>query len=260
MHRSPSFTAPFVLILSLLLAATALAEESAPADPGRLIDRVIEAYGGREALARVQSYAFAGTLMDRDRFHSDPVPVLFSRTFVRKDRLKVVITRPEGSEVRILSGNKGWRSGRAGGPPAQVEGPQYNAMVLQAARADLPWLLLDKRAEIKSAPPLVISEVDMENRTVVHTLAVLEVPLRDGMSLKVMVEEKSAQIQGVAGYDTNDPARPPVFETHYLGFRKEDGVLFPATEVTFAGKVQTGLMLINTIALNPPLGEDEFRP
>ncbi len=272
MSPSKSVTALLVGIMALVLAVSACrtapspasggtaAPEALPADPGKLIDRVIEAYGGREALARVQSYAFAGTLLDRATFHSNPEQVPFTRTFARKDRLKVVITRSEGSEVRILDGDKGWRSGRTGDNLASVEGPAYQAMVLQAARADLPWLLLDKGPEIRSAPPLRLSEKDKEGQVVTHTLAVLVVPLRDGMSLKVLVEEKSARIWGVAAYDTDERARPPVFETHYTGFDKEDGILFPIGEITFVGKMQTGTIFINTVKINPPLDKDEFKP
>src|SRR5512138_3070599 len=81
----------------LLLSPPFLSQPSLAApqgeDPGPIIDQVMKAYGGKEALAKVQAYAFAGSLEDRVAIHSDDPPrmVPFSRTFQLPGRLKVSI-------------------------------------------------------------------------------------------------------------------------------------------------------------------------
>jgi alkylation response protein AidB-like acyl-CoA dehydrogenase len=55
------------------------------------------------------------------------------RVFARPTKLRVEIGT---NEVRLVDGPKGWRNGK------EVRGMQYEAMVLQAVRLDLPWQLL----------------------------------------------------------------------------------------------------------------------
>ena len=50
--------------------------------------------------------------------------------------------------MRLLNGAKGWRNGQ------ETSGVSYEAMVLQAARLDLPWLLLKYKTKLVDNGPV----------------------------------------------------------------------------------------------------------
>jgi hypothetical protein len=231
-----------------------------PTDPGTAIDRIIAAHGGKEALAKVQAYAFAGTLLDKTTFHSDPVEVPFSRTFSRPDRLRVEIDRAEGSEVRIWDGNRGWRNSPDGGDLVEVDGNPLQSMILQAARAALPWILEEKRPVIRLVNPITLVATADDGTKSTSRMVVLEVPLSGEMYMKVLADESTYRIVGAGGY-LRPTDRSPLFETHYGRYvTVGGGVLFPTYEQTFVGKMSTGTQLITTVTLDPVLKGSEFKP
>lgn len=203
---------------------------------GSLVDRCIDAYGGAERLRAVEGWQEVGTLVSATRGEA-----VMARVFAPPERLRVEIRfGDESSEVRILNGQKGWRSGKA------VQGPLYVAMVLQAARLSLPRILLEGKGRLED-----LGETDAPDQRVRR----LGLPLRDGMRLEVEIDQKTARIvrsKSIAG--------PLVFETAYGDFRPVDGILFPFSETTWAMGHETGRFEIDQIALGGELGDQIFRP
>jgi hypothetical protein len=222
----------------LLLASPARAAEGVDA----LVDRVLAAYGGKEALAKVRAYRAEGTINSSLRGVGP-----FARLFARPDRLRVTIDYPGHPETRILDGAAGWRSDGKGGIGAS-DGALLGSMQLQAARADLPWLLDERRAAAKLLPP------SMEGK-----LQGIEVPLGPGLSIKAYVETGSGRIvRTSAALDT--PEMKTTFDVDFTDFRTVDGVLFPFRELSFAGGRTTGDTILTTLTVNPPVAEKDFRP
>lgn len=87
--------------------------------------------------------------------HSDAPTI---RVFARPAQLKVLIDYANGAEARLVDGAKGWRN-EAGGPLEPVTGPMYAAMVLQAARAGVPWVLYEHAAEATFTDSLAQADV-----------------------------------------------------------------------------------------------------
>src|SRR4051812_35253322 len=118
--------------LALLVAASAA---HSGGELNTLVSRVARAYGGEKALARIKAFHETGTLA------SPRGTARTVRVFAPPDRLRVEIAYSGGGgEVRVLDGQEGWRNGEP------VSGPPRDAMILQAARLDLPGLLLRNRA------------------------------------------------------------------------------------------------------------------
>jgi hypothetical protein len=236
-----------VLLALLALCACAPAaplRAAAAAAPGlgALIDTTLAAYGGAAALEKVKAYRMEGTVSSVMRGTGALV-----RTFARPDRLKIALDYPNHPETRILDGGKGWRSDGKGNM-APVEGFLVTSMALQAARADLPWLLAERRATIRLLAP-------MEG----GTLQGLEIPLAAGLQLTVYVEVATGRIVRSSGV-LDAPGMKTNFATDYADFRVVDGVLFPFREANFASNQSTGDTVITKVVVNPPLGDKDFRP
>jgi len=142
-------------------------------DVGGLIDKMGEAYGGRAGLEKMGAVRESGTVEASMRMGSSG-PVL--RLFARPIKLRVEVGT---NEVRLVDGPKGWRNGK------EVTGMQYEAMVLQAVRLDLPWQLLAHKDK------LVEKEVkELEGK---H-LRVMQLPLENGLSVSAGIDPSTGRI------------------------------------------------------------------
>ncbi len=230
------------LAVCLLAAAPLRAADPAAAARDALIDRVLAAHGGKQALARVKSYRMEGTLTSTMR-GAGP----FVRLFARPGRLRVFLDYPNHPETRILDGARGWRSdGKGNLLPS--EGFLLGSMTVQAARANLPWILEERRDDAKLLPPEEGGK-----------LQGIEIPVGPGLTLTAWVELATGRI--VRSASTMDlPEMKTAFATDYADFRSVDGVLFPFREGNFASGQTTGDTVITKITLNPALTDADFRP
>ncbi len=207
-----------------------------------LVEQVFAAYGGKTALAKVKAYRMEGTVNSVMRGTGALV-----RTFARPDRLKIALDYPGHPETRILDGRKGWRSDGQGNMPA-ADGFLLTSMVLQAARADLPWFLDERRATIKVLAPMDGGK-----------LQGLEIPLGEGLALTVYIESATGRIVRSSGV-LETPGMKTNFASDYSDFRSVDGILFPFREANFASNQSTGDTVITKIVVNPALTDADFRP
>jgi hypothetical protein len=207
-----------------------------------LVDAVVQAYGGRAALAKVKGYRMEGTIASRMQ-GTGP----FVRAFTRPDRLRVVLDYPGSPEIRVLDGPKGWRSDGQG-RVAPVVGFLVGSMVAQAGRANLPWLLDERRSSARLLP------ADEGGK-----LQGIAVPLGTGLTLTAYVELATGRIVRSTN-ELDMPGMKTGFVTDYSDFRTVGGVLFPFHEGNFASGQTTGETVVTKITLNPPLKDSDFRP
>ena len=234
--------APLAPLALLVLLAVPAASFAGQADA--LIDRVLEAHGGKAALAKVRSYRMEGRIVSVMQ-GTGP----FVRLFARPDRLRVFLDYPGRPETRILDGAKGWRSGGQDRlAPAPVEGFLLASMVVQAGRANLPWLLDERRAEARLLPPAEDGK-----------LQGIEVPLGPGLKVTAFVDLATGLLRRSTG-DLDVPGMQTGFVTEYWDYRSVDGVLFPFHEGNFASGRNTGATMVTKITINPPLTDADFKP
>jgi hypothetical protein len=223
--------------------------DSLPAAPdsaaAAVIARVIQSYGGREALERIHAYRMEGTIHAIRGMRAGPTV----RVFERPDRLKVGMQYPEGSEVRIVDGARGWRNS-GGDPLAEAHGPMLDAMVLQACRAAVPWILIERGAQARRIEDLARDSV---------ALIGIEIPIQDKLWLRAYVDPKSFRVamsQGMLGHG----GMQTQFETVYDDYRSVEGILFAFHEENYASGTHTAFTRFDKVILNPPLARDEFAP
>src|SRR5436190_6644412 len=109
-------------------------------EAGTLVDKMVTAYGGEAALEKSAVIREEGKVEATMRVGSSG-PIV--RTYGRPSKLRIQIGEgPKFSEVRVVNGANGWRNGQ------EATGVSYEAMVLQAARLDLPWLLMRDKSKL----------------------------------------------------------------------------------------------------------------
>ena len=202
-----------IFMTLLLITSTASASS--------LADEVIAAYGGRIAWASVQAIRQTGTV--RAMRGDEKV----TREFVRPDKLRVVVTSPRGDEVRVVDGKTGSRNG------VEATGPMLDAMILQAARSDLPMLLIDRAGSVSDRGTTTRDGA---------TYRVLEVAIGPTMKVTLEIDPKTHRILHSTG------TMPSMtFETAYSDFRTIDGRLFAMHEINIAAGMKTGETTIEKV-------------
>lgn len=246
------------LAVALLLAALAPARAGdAPttthAAQRALVARVMRAYGGAEALARVKAYRIEGSVFSAMR-HADAPTV---RVFQRPDRFKSLVDYDPGAEARLARGHDVWRN-EPGGPLEPARGPMWAAVMLQALRGDLPWLLAEHESDIaidgdEPPPAGVLPDADAKRKRLAITI-----PIETGLVFRAWLDADGLVVvsQGLldhGGMRTH-------FETVYSDYRDVDGVMFAHHEDNWASGMRTGVTTVKKVVVNPKLRDDEFTP
>ena len=233
------------LAAAALLLAAALPAAAAPAPaaahaPGvaALVQQVVAAYGGQAALDRM-ARAYAQGNVTSQVLHPG-APGLFARAYERPGGLRVEIQYPDREgEVRVLARGRGWRFGE------EVRGPSLAAMVLQAARLDLPALLA-------AAGPKVAAGGTWTHEG--KALRVLSLEVAPGLLVEAGVDPATGRILRSRGTARGGP--PVEFVTTYSDFRTVEGVLVPFREGNWANGQTTGETVLSQVAFPasfPPL-------
>jgi hypothetical protein len=227
-------------IIWLGIAFLALATPAVAEDSGVLVDKMVTAYGGQAALEKIAAVREEGKVEATMRVGSSG-PIV--RTYARESKLRIQIGEgPKFSEVRVLNGAKGWRNGQ------ESSGVSYEAMVLQAARLDLPWLLMKNKTKLVDKGP-----VERDGRR----LQVLELALENGLSVSAGIDPKTGQILFSSGTTKTGSM---TFETAYDDLRKVEGVLFAFKEINTAQGTKTAETILSKIEILKEVPEDTFRP
>ncbi len=231
-----------------------------------IVGGVIRAYGGSAALARVHGYRIEGQVFPAGH----DTAVAMTRVFERPNRLRVAIEYPDGAELRIYNGALGWRTSAHGSAPdsngvvppprkpSPATGPALDAMALQAARANLPWILAERESLLRVVPPDSIGPPH-PGLQATDPHVTLEMPLGEGLALQVVVDRASSEIVESHGI-LDRGGMSSRFDTIYSDYRRVNGVTFAFQERNFAGDVRTADIRFRSVVLNPKPGKAAFAP
>jgi len=233
------------LVVALLSAAAFIAPGAGyTADAGMLVEKVIEAYGGKSRLSAVAAISAEGRITAFVRGDEGT----YRRTLRRDGSLFVDIVYRRSSERRILQSNKGYRG--TGGKIEQVSGPRLQAMVYQYNELDLPYGLLDGSC---SATEL---RGDTVNGDAVRVLRCTD---RAGNRMEVFVNAENYRIvkcEGIFAVGTESTS----LSAEFGDFRTVDGVLLAFRIVNYAGDRKISVTTIDQYLINPSVDDALFRP
>lgn len=220
-----------------LLVTPARAEEPLPA----FIDATVEAYGGVDALKRAATVLQQGKVTSVAREGREGA---MARLYSVPMRLRVeVFYGPDEGDLRVLDGARGWREGRP------VNGPALEAMVLQAARLELPLSLLEHKASVKD-----LGRAERDGVTV----RILELAVSPTLFVRAEIDVATHRLVRSLGRSTG--RQPIEFVTSYSDYRKVDGVLFAFTEKNLAMGQPTGDTTFMRVQLLPEAPAGTFMP
>ncbi len=210
--------------------------------PREQVMRMVDAYGGRLPLERVKGYRMDGKIMAAQQGKEGPM----TRTFQRPGKLRVELRYPDQAETRIVSSEHGWRG--VGSDVRAAHGMMLDAMVMQAARSDLPLFLLANIDSVHSIGPMERDSLQLEG---------LEAPFGAGRSLRAYVDPATHRVL-VSQSVLKTESGAMEFETHYSDFRKVGPVWFAFHEDNFASGMATGTMTIEKVTVNPTFKPADF--
>lgn len=225
--------------LMTLLSASALlpglAGAQSATDPAPMVEKIVQAYGGRAALERVNGVKHTGTIQS---FRLGKTGTL-ARLYILPSQLRVDLNYPDGPhEQRITTPQGAWRDGRP------TSGPMHTAMLLQVARFRLPLLLTENPVSVLG-----------EEKGRLH----LGVMLSDSTSMEVFVDRETWRIMRSVGRMAFRGMNM-AFTADYSDFRMVDGMLFPHREDLTAMGTPTGIAILERIELNPQIRPEDFKP
>jgi hypothetical protein len=229
--------------VAVSLTLTAVTPAAPPSGPAALVQRCVAAYGGKGALATAARSRVEGSVTSVVLHPGETGKIV--RAYERPGRLRVEIAYPGGPpEIRVLDGGKGWRNGE------DATGPRLDAMILQAARLDLPALLDAQQTRLKDGGTGEIAG---------KKVRLLAVEPAHGLLVEAAIDPATGRILRSRGASTG--SMPPIeFVTTYSEFRKVQGVLVPMREENWANGKSTGVTRIRKVTFPKAMPEGTFRP
>jgi len=229
--------------LALALALVIAAAPACASEATDLAGLVVAAYGGAETIEAGTSLQQSGALESNRHGKTGTV----ERRYSRPDRLRIDIQIPgEPPESRILDGERGWRDGK------EVPPMMAKAMFLQAARLDLPYLIMKAGEKIQMLGPV--------DRGDGRDLEGLEIPMAEGLRLIAVVDAANGHIVSSHGLIEIAPGQGMEFATFYAGHREIDGMLTATEETHYAMGRPTGKTVLDTSEVVQDLPDSVFRP
>jgi hypothetical protein len=234
---------PFFILSCLLLFAASFAYCSSISEK-TIVAKIVQAYGGKDALARVSALTAEGkitTFMPKDEG-------TYFLTMKRNRKLLVDIKYTKRTEKRILNGNRGYSGSDK--EVTEVTGSPYEAMVYQYNQLDLPSGLLDGTFRIS-----YLRKDNFHGRSVY----VMKLTDRSGNEVDITVDNATHYIVKTSGFFVMGGEKA-VLSSELSDFRKAGGVVFPFTIVNYADGFKISETWITKYTVNPDIGDAAFSP
>ncbi len=231
------------LIAAFFFLTTSCTHHSQPGSAS-ITNRIIEAYGGKELLAKVKAVSAEGRIIALIRRDEGT----YRRYLCRDGRLFVDIAYSRSDERRILDGTRGYRGD--GGRVEEVFGPRYLAMLYQYNELNLPYGFIDDVYQVTELPTETLNGADVR---------ALRVTDRGGHELKLLINATNYQIVKSTGvFVIGDQSMS--LSTENSDFRFVDGILFPFRIVNYAGGQKISEITMTRYLINPPFDDSLFKP
>lgn len=225
-----------MLILLVVISVPAHAQDS---DVRTVLDRLVHSYGGEQNLQKldnmVQEWDMVALM--RKTHGTD------TRSVHAPDKLRVELSYPEKSEIRILNGDVA-HVVFEGRPPERVAGMQQIAMQLQLMRLYSPLMLRNK-----------IDSISLIEQGDLLALSLVE----NGVHVHYMVNKDKWLIEKVAGTIIMNGGEIQ-FLTEYSDFAKIEGVMMHRKENKFAAGMNTAVLQLRKVTLDVEFDARQFQP
>jgi hypothetical protein len=236
------------LVIFLAALPVGLCAEEQTSESGRIaavIRKVIDTYGGKEAIEGVHSLYAKGKIeafMLRDQG-------TYELYFKRGRKLRVETKYAKSSEVRILDENRGYRSTDKL-PLQEVYGHRYLSMVYQCKHLDILHDLLSGTYESRSMGQSFVSGKKVE---------VFRLNDKEGAVMDIFVDTQEAVIIKVTAYFSSGRKQIDL-SAEFSDFQKVGDSLYPFRITNYAGGLKVAETVIEKYSLNPEIPPSLFAP
>jgi len=209
-----------------------------------IIDKVIDAYGGKDVIGGIQSVSAKGKIeafMLKDQG-------TYEYYFKRGRKLRVETKYGHSSEVRILNGDKGYR-GTDTLPFKEVSGARYLSIVYQYKHLNILHDLITGAYQISSGGKAAVSDY----------VEVFRLVDREGAVMDVFVDTRTAYIIKVTAYFAADNKQTEL-SAEFSDFKKVGNSVFPFRITNYAGGLKVAQTVIEKYSLNPDIADSMFAP
>jgi hypothetical protein len=211
----------------------------------KVINKVIDVYGGKEAVANMHSLRVKGdieafVLKDRGTYEV---------YFKEGRKLRVETKYARSAEFRILNGDRGYRGTKALAVE-EVYGARYYAMVYHY-----------KHLNILSDIVKGTYHISYVGLTSVHDAAVEIFTFKDkeGAVMDVYIDARDFLILKVTGYFL-EMKKKIGLSVEFSDFKKVDGLLLPFRVINYAGGRKIAQTVIEKYFLNQDIPDSLFEP
>ena len=210
-----------------------------------IVNKVLDAYGGKETIENIRSLHAKGeteAFMLRD--HGT-----YELYFKRGRKLCVEIKYERSSELRLLNGDRGYRSNN-GLPFEEVYGPRYFAMVYHYKHLDILHDLIQGTYRIRYEGKSSVNGNNVE---------VFNLNDKEGTVMDIYIGETNSLILKVTGYFSAGNKKMDL-SSEFSDFKKVGGFVFPFRITNYAEGLKIAQTVINKYFLNPDIANSFFEP
>jgi len=243
-RRRIMFAVRFILAFVALLFLSAPAASHAETTVRSVIAKVMQAYGGRDAVEKIKAVRAEGRIV---AFAFDAEGT-YSYRVAGGRKMRVDIDYGRFAEHRVLNGERAMVQQGEGGPEVLTMGPNYLSVLYQYAQLRLPWALTAWANRIRYEGQKVDNG---------RTMEVLTLDADRGLVVKIYVDAASDRIVKTSSAFRMGNAEM-VLSSAFSDFREVGGTVLPFRFVNFAGGDKIAETTIDRYELNPPLADNVF--
>jgi hypothetical protein len=216
-----------------------------PAKEKELVDRIVEAHGGRDALAKVKSIFMRSYYNMYNQDNDGWV----SRYLQRPDKLRVETRFQMALETRIMNGKKGW-TGVGTAALKEADRYAYEGLVFQYNYMYLPFSLVD------GGNALIYQGKDKVGNVAVDVLLIKDM---NGLDVTLYADEKTHLISRVSSPIRTGSTTIDV-SVEFLDYRDVNSIKFPFKVLSGHGKDTIGATTVSQVVINQAMEDKLFDP
>ena len=210
-----------------------------------IINKVIDAYGGKEVIEGMDSLHAKGEI-EAFMLHDHGTYELY---FKRGRKLRVETKYEHSSELRILNGDRGYRSTDSL-PIEEVYGLRYLSMVYQYKHLNILHDLVGGTYQIRSAGRSSVNGNNVE---------VFRLNDKEGAMMDIYIDAHNSLIVKVAAYFSEGNKKMDL-SAEFSDFKKVGGSVFPFRITNYAGGLKIAQTVVEEYSLNPNIADSFFAP